>query len=99
MSPRSMAPVVSVDGICRACDSLRGGIDCAKSCDSLTVEEVRLLVDGVRLAADDDERAHSLEDDLRFRVLTEISIGSPFARELARVALQTQSINFTRWCA
>jgi hypothetical protein len=47
----------------------------------------------------DDERAHSLEDDLRKAVLEAIVDGSPRPKALARIALVTSHHEFRRDCA
>lgn len=48
----------------------------------------------------DDERAHSLEDDIRKQVLHEIASGDfGEATAWAAKALQTGEIDFDRWCA
>jgi hypothetical protein len=47
----------------------------------------------------DDEAAHSMEDALRRDVLQAIANGSPDAVELARIALESESLIFARWCA
>lgn len=49
-------------------------------------------------ARDDDEHAHNLEDALYIDVLQAIANGAPNAAELARDALRTQDIDFSR-CA
>lgn len=47
-------------------------------------------------ARHDDEHAHNLEDALYLDVLRAIADGAPNAAELARDALRTQEINFSR---
>ena len=47
----------------------------------------------------DDEAAHSSEDELRRMVLTHIAEGGRNVRELARIALTTEDIEFARWYA
>lgn len=65
----------------------------------MTVEEIKDRVQKIRDLAGDDERAHSMEDDLHQDVLAEIANGAPNAAELAREALLTLGIEFARWCA
>lgn len=68
----------------------------------MTVEDVKELCRLVRLAARtdcDDEKAHAYEDDMLVAVLTAIANGAPNAPELAREALRTQDLNFSRHCA
>lgn len=65
----------------------------------MTPEEVMARVEEINKVAEDDERAHSLEDDLRQDVLEAIADGAPNAKELARTALLTSEIEFARWCA
>jgi hypothetical protein len=62
----------------------------------LTLEDVQSRVHQIRAAADDDERAHALEDDLHRDVLRYFAeTGSQIAIE----ALKTLDIDFSRWCA
>jgi len=67
-----------------------------------TAEWARWMVTQVREAAydrRDAEAAHSLEDDLYREALLMCERGEPVAREMARIALETQGWNFSRWCA
>lgn len=62
----------------------------------MTVEEVRERLAIIRREADDDERAHALEDELHQDVLHYIaSTGNSIAIE----ALKSLDIEFSRWCA
>jgi hypothetical protein len=68
----------------------------------VTLDDVRALVAEVERQCDceDDERAHSAEDDLRYQVLLAISQGScELPAEAAALALSTESFGFARWCA
>jgi hypothetical protein len=65
----------------------------------VTVDEARRRLDDIRACAGDDEAAHSMEDALRRDVLQAIADGSPDAVELARIALESESLDFARWCA
>lgn len=65
----------------------------------ITLEEIAsglARIDGIKA---DDERAHKLEDELHQEVLRAIADGAPDAAELARAALQTKDIDFSRWYA
>jgi hypothetical protein len=50
-------------------------------------------------ARDDAEKAHALEDELYRDVLTEIAKHENDAGELARAALRSRELNFSRWTA
>ncbi len=68
----------------------------------ITPDEARAALEEIRAAAeerDDDEAAHSAEDDLRSRVLSAIALGSTHAVELAHIALASADIKFARWCS
>lgn len=66
-----------------------------KLCD-VVVERV----EAVDKIAYDDEAAHRLEDQLWVAVLLHIARGKCYnPRRCSRVALKTQNINFSRWCA
>lgn len=67
----------------------------------MTVDEARRRLDDIREAAYemDDELAHDRESALRRDVLQAIADGSSDAVELARIALESESLNFARWCA
>lgn len=62
------------------------------------VQDVRQQVDEIRVNRRDDEKAHSMEDRLHADVLRAVVRGEPEAKEMARVALTTNRINFGRWC-
>lgn len=46
-----------------------------------------------------DESAHCAEDELYADVLRAIADGAPDAGKLARAALKTKDLNFSRWYA
>jgi hypothetical protein len=66
----------------------------------LTVETIRRKVADIEANKHDDEYAHGLEDELWELVLSVIATGdcdSP--TDLAREALKTRDIKFSRWRA
>jgi len=65
----------------------------------MTIDEVRAAVAAIERSSDDDESAHVMEDKLYRRILTAIMDGADNAPALAREALRTQDIHFSRWCA
>ena len=65
----------------------------------MKIEEVRLRLDEIEYHKDDDERAHQLRDDLWCDVLASIAEGAGDARLLASVVLESEDIDFSRWCA
>jgi hypothetical protein len=65
----------------------------------MRIEEVRERVEEIRRGADDDERAHALEDRLHKDVLKAIAEGASNGRQLAAEALTTDQIRFGRWYA
>jgi len=66
---------------------------------TMTPGEVEARVERIRAMAGDDEAAHGAEDSLRRDVLLAIAGGARNARALARTALETEEIEFARWCA
>lgn len=73
-----------------------------RSFEALDMSDATQVREGVRYIAsiaDDDEAAHGREDDLRERVLAAIASGAANASDLAREALRTSDIQFSRWCA
>ncbi len=60
--------------------------------DFIAVEDAKNLLERIQRSSDDDEAAHSLEDQLHYRVLLTIT-------ELSKVAVETSKIDFARWCA
>lgn len=67
--------------------------------DIETPAHVRKAVEYLRSIAGDDEAAHSYEDELRARVLHLVAAGEPDARLMAIEVLETENIDFSRWCA
>ncbi|WP_459198739.1 hypothetical protein [Bacillus subtilis] len=65
----------------------------------MTREDVLNTVERIRKSAGDDEIAHSMEDSLYLNVLMAIATGAENASELAEAALNTQDIDFQRWCS
>jgi hypothetical protein len=65
----------------------------------VTVNTARKRLRRIREEAWDDEVAHDDEDRLRADVLQAIVDGSPDYKALARIALSTRKIQFSRWCA
>lgn len=67
---------------------------------TLTAEQVQAELDAIRaIAAHDDEGAHIAEDALYRKVLEAIADGAENAPTLARLALKTGEIDFSRWYA
>ena len=69
--------------------------------ERLTMTEVLKRVEAIRkVAVNDDETAHSQEDTLHQDVLQAIADGRcDGPADCARAALETRSIEFSRWCA
>lgn len=68
----------------------------------MSVEEFNILVVAAEIQSwdlNDAERAHQAEDALYVRVLTAIAEGNRDPRGLARAALASQQLGFSRWCA
>ena len=70
---------------------------------TLSVADIKDCVELVRLASDDPERAHMMEDELHLKVLSVFALGwyksDDECLDLADAALGTTSIDFPRWCA
>jgi len=66
-----------------------------------SIDDVIEVVKKIKECSGDDEAAHCLEDDLRFEVLCYIAQFSTEdkIRKMALEAIQTESIDFARWCA
>lgn len=65
-----------------------------------TLQQAQDEVAEIKVIRRDDERAHELEDALRRRALQWIAEhGDGPSAELARTVLQTEEIDFARWCA
>jgi hypothetical protein len=65
----------------------------------MTPDEVRERVAAIRNRAHDPEGAHADEDNLWMDVLTAISGGADNPADLAREAVKSNEIDFTRWYA
>jgi hypothetical protein len=66
-----------------------------------TTEDVRVGVSLVAALAEDkdDEAAHAAEDALHQSVLKAIADGAKAPADLAKAALKTKNIKFSRWCS
>lgn len=66
----------------------------------MTVDDVNVAVAHIAATAGDAEAAHSDEDRLYLSVLREIAARSTCkeSRALARAAIKTQDVKFSRWC-
>lgn len=67
--------------------------------EAMTVDEVREAVALIATMTHDDEAAHSNEDTLWENVLRAIADGVPHPEALAKEALKTVNLDFSRWCA
>ena len=66
----------------------------------MRIEEVAIWVEGIKVIASDDERAHRSEDALFMAVLESIAEGSSEnPKEMARLALTSRKIDFGRYCS
>jgi hypothetical protein len=70
----------------------------------MTIAEARARVDEIRAIAEDDEAAHSKEDDLHVAALRQVAEArTAWERDnaalVASIALETVAIKFARWCA
>ena len=65
----------------------------------MNLEDVKKAVLDIDARKGDDESAHSAEDDLHQNVLREVAICNPESIEMAKEALKTLDIKFSRWCA
>ncbi len=70
----------------------------------MTVSDIRARVAAIEALGNDFERAHASEDALHQEVLAFVALGmepgpgqEPF--ELAKEALKTQELDFSRYCA
>jgi len=69
-------------------------IECRDLIDSvLSLDSCTRIVEIINILSSDDEVAHSLEDDFREAVLKQIE------HPLAKIALKTSDIEFSRWCS
>jgi hypothetical protein len=62
-------------------------------------EEILGAISDIRYNANDDEKAHSLEDQLREWFIQDIANSKNELAELARLVLSTNDIDFQRWYA
>jgi len=73
--------------------------------EGVEMKNIDLIKNSVRelkKMRDDDESAHSFEDELRGSVLKDIASGKyskKECQEFAREVLKTSKIDFARWCA
>lgn len=71
--------------------------------EKLTAEEAKKRVENIKSIADDDECAHSWEDNLRSYFIKCLADGlyknHSEIRELAEIVYSTNEIEFARWCA
>lgn len=66
----------------------------------MTIDEIKKRINEIRERSGDDESAHGLEDKLYYDILVSIADGSTDdAQGIAREAIKTQAIRFSRWCA
>ncbi len=65
----------------------------------MTIEEAQRRVDVIAASVGDDEGAHIEEDSLRNDILVAIAGGDANPVGLAMIALKTNDLNFSRWCA
>jgi hypothetical protein len=67
----------------------------------MTIEDVEKGLEEIRELdrKGDDEGAHYADDALRDEILMAIADGAGNARELARLALETNRLTFSRWYA
>ncbi len=68
-----------------------------RSRSMITITQAEQDLARIRANVRDSEHAHSLEDALHRAVLKAIAQGSPDSRELARIAVQTTELKFSRW--
>jgi len=70
----------------------------------MTIGEARARVEEIRAKSGDDEWAHSAEDEMYLAILRQL-VEAKTAQEandaalVAAIALETQDIDFQRWCA
>ena len=66
----------------------------------MTLDDIRRRVANIASAAGDDERAHSLEDDLMCDFIDHVAkFGPPDLAEMAAAVAATAKLDFARWCA
>lgn len=67
--------------------------------NKLTLEEIKIRIQEIKDISYDNEKAHGYEDQLREDILKAISEGAENAQEMAKLALSTNDIKFSRWYA
>lgn len=73
--------------------------------DTVTRNDIEERIAAIRYAAveyDDDEIAHSREDDLRRHFIAALALGKiapEHVEEFAKLILSTANIKFARWCS
>lgn len=67
----------------------------------MLLKDVKSILTSIKEKAigHDDEAAHSLEDSLFEAVLREVANGNSESQKLAKEALKSLKIEFSRWCA
>lgn len=66
----------------------------------MTMSEIKKRVQEIEECSNDNERAHGLEDGLRLDFITFISNGgAKDIKQKAALVLQTEDMDFSRWCA
>jgi hypothetical protein len=66
----------------------------------MTLSEARAKVEEIRRVSEDEEIAHTLEDDLYYTFVLWIAIeGPPKFSEVAKEILEVTDIDFSRWTA
>jgi hypothetical protein len=66
----------------------------------MTLEEIKGRVLAIAEFADDDERAHNMEDSLYCAFITFVSnCDDNRLANMAEEVLKTKDIDFARWCA
>lgn len=60
-------------------------------------DEAREAVEEIRRCADDDSKAHELEDDLRHKFIVYVASLDGTLSTLAKIVLETDEIKFGRW--
>ena len=63
------------------------------------MEKLKEMIENIIEERRDDERAHSLEDTMRAYALELIAKKHPASAEIAKLALSTSKLKFSRWCA
>ena len=66
----------------------------------MTIEQITDYLRKIQKDKDDDEVAHSLEDELYFLFIESIANGDiSNLQEKAKLVLRTKELTFARWCA